>query len=124
MNQLVNTIRFHIILLPILDNQKTFYLDFLTRIQASTLSDIEKYRKLNMLLEAIRVRHYEHWYNSPLAIIGGTITETLKGLGQTVKDIIDLPLNILEPKNLIVIIISLAILSFVVFLIISKLKSG
>ena len=49
-----------------------------------------------MLLEAIRARHFEHWLNSPLAIIGGTITETLKGLGQTVKDIIDIPLNLLE----------------------------
>ncbi len=124
MNQLINQIRFHIILLPIFDDYKIYYLGFLERVRASTLSDIEKYRKLNMLLEAIRARHFEHWLNSPLAIIGGTVTETIKDLGKTLKDVLDVPLNFLQPKNFIVIIISLAILAFIVFLIISKLKTA
>lgn len=109
MNELIDRVKWEIFRLPIYDNYKSYYYNYLENVRAANISDREKMRKILLLLDAVKVRHEEHWYKSPLAIIGGGIVETLKDIGNIVGEAADIPRKILDPTNLVFILLAVAV---------------
>lgn len=123
MNELISTIQWHILGLPISDPFKNYYNGFLERVRASSETDYVKLRKLQMLLKAIKARYNDLWLNSPLVIIFDTILESLREIGEGAITVAKVPLELLKPINLIIILSVIAVIGFMVFLIITKAKT-
>lgn len=123
MNELINRIQWHILGLPIKDNMKQYYYNFLSNVRASTETKESKLRKLNTLMEAIKARYYELWVTSPLVIIGDTILTSLEDIGKGAIATGKAGLDLAKPKNLIVILIIIAVIGLITFFIIAKVKS-
>jgi len=122
MNELIAKAQLHILLLPIGDPMKNYYYNFLESVRMSTATPEKKLERLGMLLEAIKSRFTEHFYKSPLVQILGTVVLTLEDIGKGAITGLEILPPLLKPVNIILIVSVIAVLGFVVFLIIAKLK--